>query len=85
MIQIHDELVFEVPREHAERFLTEMRRELERPPTPEFRVPIVVEAKRGLRFGGLVEFPVPREPVRRFAGAAGLARPAGCEGQMAGC
>ena len=51
-----------MPQEDAERFLTEMRRELERPPTPEFRVPIVVEAKRGLRFGDLVEFPAPRKP-----------------------
>ena len=68
LIQIHDELVFEVPREHAERFLTKMRRELERPPTPEFRVPIVVEAKRGLRFGDLVEFPVPRKPGCWFTG-----------------
>ena len=68
LIQIHDELVFEVPQEHAERFLTKMRRELERPPTPEFQVPIVVEAKRGLRFGDLVEFPAPRKPGCRFAG-----------------
>ena len=62
LIQIHDELVFEVPRENTERFLTEMKRELERPPTPEFRVPIVVEAKRGVKFGDLVEFPPPRKP-----------------------
>ena len=68
LIQIHDELVFEVPQEHAERFLTKMRRELERPPTPEFRVPIVVEAKRGLRFGDLVEFPAPRKPGCWFTG-----------------
>ena len=68
LIQIHDELVFEVPRKHAERFLTKMRRELERPPTPEFRVPIVVEAKRGVKFGDLVEFPAPRKPGCRFAG-----------------
>ncbi len=36
-----------------------MKRELERPPTPEFRVPIVVEAKQGVRFGDLAEFPPP--------------------------
>jgi DNA polymerase I-like protein with 3'-5' exonuclease and polymerase domains len=63
LIQIHDELVFEVPTGHAEAFLTTMKRELERPPTPEFRVPIVVEAKRGVRFGDLEEFPPPgRKP-----------------------
>ncbi|HKM54800.1 MAG TPA: DNA polymerase [Isosphaeraceae bacterium] len=68
LIQIHDELVFEVPQEHAERFLTKMRRELERPPTPEFRVPIVVEAKRGVRFGDLAVFPAPRKPGCWFTG-----------------
>ena len=62
------ELVFEVPREHADAFLTEMKRELERPPTPEFRVPIVVEAKRGVKFGDLVEFPAPRKPGCWFTG-----------------
>jgi DNA polymerase I-like protein with 3'-5' exonuclease and polymerase domains len=67
LIQIHDELVFEVPESNAQRFLTEMKRELERPPTPEFRVPIVVEAKRGVKFGDLVEFPAPRKPGCRFA------------------
>ena len=47
-----------------------MKRELERPPTPEFRVPIVVEAKRGPRFGDLTEFPPPQEPGQP-AGHAG--------------
>jgi DNA polymerase I-like protein with 3'-5' exonuclease and polymerase domains len=64
LLQIHDDLVFEVPRANAERFLAEMTRELQRPPTPEFRVPIVVEAKRGVRFGELAEFPPPA-PARR--------------------
>ena len=60
LIQIHDELVFEVPTGNAERFLRDMKRELERPPTPEFRVPIVVEAKRGVRFGELEGYLPPR-------------------------
>ena len=42
-----------------------MKRELEQPPTPHFRVPIVVEAKRGVRFGDLVEF-IPKEPTRSW-------------------
>ncbi|MBV8609984.1 MAG: hypothetical protein JO034_21305 [Singulisphaera sp.] len=75
LIQIHDELVFEVPQGNAERFLAEMKRELERPPTPEFRVPIVVEAKRGVRFGDLAEFPPPSGP----------GQPAGREGPAADC
>ena len=57
-----------MPETNAERFLTEMKRELERPPTPHFRVPIVVEPKRGLRFGDLAEFPAPRKPGCRFTG-----------------
>jgi DNA polymerase I-like protein with 3'-5' exonuclease and polymerase domains len=68
LIQIHDELVFEVPTPHADRFLAEMKEELERPPTPEFRVPIVVEAKRGRRFGELVEFSPPAPPGPRPPG-----------------
>jgi hypothetical protein len=75
LIQIHDELVFEVPRGNAERFLAAMKRELERPPTPEFRVPIVVEAKRGVRFGDLKEFPPPQGP----------GQPTGRAGPAAGC
>ena len=85
LIQIHDELVFEVPQEHAERFLTKMKRELERPPTPEFRVPIVVEAKRGLQVRRPGRIPRAEEAGLLVHGAAGLARPAGCEGQTAGC
>ncbi|MFO0892834.1 MAG: DNA polymerase [Isosphaeraceae bacterium] len=55
LLQIHDELVFEVPGEHAAAFAAEMKSLLERPPTPDFRVPVVVEAKRGARFGELAE------------------------------
>ena len=45
LVQIHDELVFEVPHTDVDLFLVEMKEDLERPPTPEFRVPIVVEAR----------------------------------------
>jgi DNA polymerase I-like protein with 3'-5' exonuclease and polymerase domains len=54
LIQIHDELVFEVPQEKAVTFLRVMRDVLEQPPVQGFRVPIVVEPKRGLRFGDLI-------------------------------
>lgn len=53
LIQIHDELVFEVPRERANDFIRTIKRTLEEPPVPEFRIPIVVEPKRGLSFGDL--------------------------------
>jgi DNA polymerase I-like protein with 3'-5' exonuclease and polymerase domains len=55
LVQIHDELVFEVPQEKTQSFLPTMKRVLETPPVPEFQVPIVVEAKRGFAFGSLTE------------------------------
>jgi hypothetical protein len=57
LIQIHDELVFEVPEGRIGWFVRRMRQVLELPPTPDFRVPIVVEPKVGLRFGELREVP----------------------------
>jgi hypothetical protein len=54
LIQIHDELVFEVPKERTKEFLATMKKVLEEPPVPGFAVPIVVEPKRGPSFGSLV-------------------------------
>ena len=54
--QIHDELVFEVPKDNANAFFTAMMIVLQEPPTPDFKVPIKVEAKRGERFGELQEW-----------------------------
>jgi DNA polymerase I-like protein with 3'-5' exonuclease and polymerase domains len=54
LIQIHDELVFEVPRDRTRAFLGVMKKVLEEPPTPDFRVPMKVEPKRGPAFGALV-------------------------------
>jgi DNA polymerase I len=54
LIQIHDELVFEVPEGQATQFMQAVKPVLEQPPTPGFSVPIVVEPKRGTRFGELV-------------------------------
>jgi len=53
LIQIHDELVFEVPTAQADAFFAAMVPVLQQPPIPDFRVPIIVEAKRGDRFGEL--------------------------------
>jgi DNA polymerase I-like protein with 3'-5' exonuclease and polymerase domains len=53
LLQIHDELVFEVPIRNTGWFVRRMRQVLETPPTPDFRVPIVVEPKVGVRFGEL--------------------------------
>ena len=55
LLQIHDELVFEVPIDRVGWFVRRMRQVLELPPMPDFRVPIVVEPKIGSRFGELRE------------------------------
>jgi hypothetical protein len=54
LIQIHDELVFEVPQERTRAFLGAMKNVLEEPPTLDFQVPMKVEPKRGPTFGALV-------------------------------
>jgi hypothetical protein len=46
-----------VPKDSADTFLPTMKLVLEQPPIPDFTVPIVVEAKRGERFGELVTLP----------------------------
>jgi DNA polymerase I-like protein with 3'-5' exonuclease and polymerase domains len=57
LIQIHDELVFEVPKERAQEFPIKMKQVLEEPPVPGFAVPIIVEPKRGPAFGSLEAVP----------------------------
>ena len=53
VLQIHDELVFEVPRDHVVAFIREAMSALSSPPCPGFAVPIVLEPKHGTRFGAL--------------------------------
>jgi hypothetical protein len=53
LINIHDELVYEVPRNAFTRFATAMKNCLESQPSPDWRIPIVMEFKGGLRFGKL--------------------------------
>jgi DNA polymerase I-like protein with 3'-5' exonuclease and polymerase domains/ribosomal protein S27E len=55
LLQIHDELVFEVPDKNLDRFLRQLSGTLELPPSDDFHVPIVVEPKVGKRFGELKE------------------------------
>ena len=55
ILQIHDELVFEVPMKQSGKFTRMMKKVLERPPTEDFRVPIVVEPKIGTSFGQMRE------------------------------
>jgi len=55
LIQIHDELVFEVPTDKTDSFIAALVPVLQQPPVPGFKVPIIVEAKRGFRFGDLTK------------------------------
>ena len=49
--------MFEVPVNNVGRFIRSMQRRLQRPPTPDFRIPIVVEPKTGRKFGELKDVP----------------------------
>lgn len=51
LLQIHDELVFEVPEPKWIPFTKALKLVLEQPPVTDFQVPIVVEPKAGVRFG----------------------------------
>jgi DNA polymerase-1 len=53
LIQIHDELVFEVPKDKADAFINTLVPVLQLLPVLDFKVPMIVEAKRGERFGEL--------------------------------
>ena len=53
LLQIHDEILAECPAERAPEFTAEMKAVLQQPPSPNFRIPILVDAKIGPRFGTL--------------------------------
>jgi hypothetical protein len=53
LLQIHDELVFEAPKRHIAEFTRSIYRTLQEPPAEDFKVPIVLSPKTGLRFGEL--------------------------------
>lgn len=55
LLQIHDELVFELPEARVPEAVSFIRACMEKQPFPEFDVPIVAEAAVGLRFGEMKE------------------------------
>ena len=55
LLQIHDELVFEVPESKVNEAVMFIRQCMEAQPFPEFDVPILAEAAVGPRFGELRE------------------------------
>lgn len=60
LLQIHDELVFELPADKVEDAAALIRSCMEAQPFPEFDVPIVAEAAFGPSFGELAEMEVAR-------------------------
>lgn len=60
LLQIHDELVFELPADKVEEATALIRSCMEAQPFPEFDVPIVAEAAFGPSFGELAEMEVAR-------------------------
>jgi DNA polymerase-1 len=55
LLQIHDELVFELPTEKVGKAVVFIKACMEQQPFPEFDVPIIAEAAVGPRFGELKE------------------------------
>jgi len=55
LLQIHDELVFELPKEKVQEAVNFIKSCMEAQPFPEFDVPIVAEAAVGDTFGSLIE------------------------------
>ena len=56
LLQIHDELVFELPIDKLDEAVEFVKECMEQQPYPEFDVPIVAEAAIGLRFGNMTEW-----------------------------
>ena len=58
ILQIHDELLFEVDDGHEDEAIRIIRTAMERQPFPEFDIPIVAEGEHGTCFGKLTELEV---------------------------
>ena len=55
LLQIHDELVFELPSDRLDEAVAFVKKCMEQQPYPDFDVPIVAEASAGSRFGKMKE------------------------------
>ena len=62
LLNIHDELVFEVRTERTLQFIRTMKKLLELPPSSDWTISIRVEAKHGTSFGLMEK--VDKSPVR---------------------
>ena len=55
MLQIHDELIFELPEEKLDEAVEFVKECMETQPFEDFDIPLVAEAAVGTRFGSLKE------------------------------
>jgi DNA polymerase-1 len=55
LLQIHDELVFEIPKERLDEAVAFIKECMEAKPFAAFNVPVIAEASAGYRFGELRE------------------------------
>ena len=55
LLQIHDELVFELPADKVEKAAAFVRSCMEAQPFPEFDVPVIAEGAFGPSFGSMAE------------------------------
>jgi hypothetical protein len=55
ILQIHDELVWEVPYTRHAEFICAMQGVLQQPPSADFQIPMLVGFKRGFRFGRVAD------------------------------
>lgn len=51
LLQIHDELVFEIPENKVDEAVGFIKQCMETQPFPDFDVPVIAEAAAGIRFG----------------------------------
>jgi len=56
LLQIHDELVFELPINRITEAVSFIKACMEKQPFPEFDIPIIAEASAGARFGGMDDY-----------------------------
>ena len=61
LLQIHDELVFEIPANRVDEAIAFIKRCMEAQPFPEFDIPILAEAAVGPRFGEMKEIPATKK------------------------
>jgi DNA polymerase-1 len=60
ILQVHDELLFEVPEIECDQAVKRIKAIMELPPTPDFDIPLVVDVEVGPSYGELQPFKFPK-------------------------